>query len=74
MITETQINNICRELESPLPLVARTAAKELGWLGASDTSGLYAGQQLPLPWDQRWNCRFTFLLLVLAAEGVPYDC
>lgn len=66
MITATEIEVICIELESSIPCISGTYAMRM-LIEKEYPNCASVGQEF-------WERNFTFLLIVLAASGVEYDC
>lgn len=68
MLTKSEIELICYELETDLPIYLPSCIKQ--WIKGNE----YKIHLLQYREVFDRVDFFTFLLLVLAAEGVPYDC
>lgn len=77
MLTEYQVEDICNQLASDMPTLASNrnsvwpTVYPAYYKGAIDYDATIEiiNSKISL-----WEVQFTFLLLVLAAEGVPYEC
>lgn len=69
-LSDTEITAIYTELDSGYPMCSNTCVFTKGLLCARE----YANLANNLYFDDFIGTNATFLLLVLAADGVPYDC
>lgn len=76
MLTKIQVEAICKELNAEYPSISSKGAVwsiVTLYYKYSDEQELF-NQFTDWRDDHYWITTITFLLLVLAAEGVPYDC